>query len=125
MPSELEQLKWAVQALAQSPDDQLSLFPSFVCVADELALDFSQCFEVVLSAGLLTPKQSEFLARLDTALEASSGPDHLEIWTNTALQDHEVWVHFRQLAVDALAACDWPNEAPPSGRAIYVGPKDT
>ena len=36
----LEQLKWAVQALAAEPESQLRLFPDFVCKPDELVLEF-------------------------------------------------------------------------------------
>ncbi len=41
-------LEQAVVALAQSADVQLSLFPDFVCKADELALNFEDgLYEIV------------------------------------------------------------------------------
>ena len=44
-----DQFRWSLQALASDSDDQLSLFPDFVCKADELALDYGHWSRVARS----------------------------------------------------------------------------
>ena len=122
MASAIDQLRWAVQALALPASEQIRLFPSFVCVADELALDFSHWFEVASDGGELTSEQRVALQHLDDTLAAFSGSEHPDVWTEEALHAHPTWVQFRQQASAFLAAFDWPYEPPPSNRAIYVGP---
>jgi hypothetical protein len=46
--SALDQLKWSLQALALPFDAQRTLFPSFACTADKLALDFDHWCETAM-----------------------------------------------------------------------------
>ena len=39
-----EQLKWSLPALALPAEVQLRLFPEFVCIGDELVLDFDNWY---------------------------------------------------------------------------------
>lgn len=59
---------WTVQALAQPADVQVRLYPSFVAVADELALDHDEAQRAFLRAaqGELTYEQLEALLSSDT-----------------------------------------------------------
>ncbi len=66
----MRRLKHSLQALAMPAEVQLSLYPDFVCKADELALDFDQWKDCVNSngVGVLTDLQRRAL----TALTPSS-----------------------------------------------------
>jgi len=121
----MDQLRWAIQALALPASDQVRLFPSFVCVADELTLDFSHWFEVVSGCGGLSAEQRTALHYLDERIGAFSGAAHRDVWTVEALHAHPAWMQFRQCASGALVAFGWPQEVPPTNRAIYLGPKNT
>jgi hypothetical protein len=121
----LLRLQWSIQAIAQDAHVQRSLFPHFVCVADELALDFAEhhgAFEDSASAASLTPAQRESIRALDRALDAMSGPEHADLWTDEALDRAPEWTALRTLARTVLARMHWPTTAPPTDRAIYVGP---
>ncbi len=121
MATASDQLRWALQALAAPAEQQLQLFPSFVCVPDELALEFDQWLRAVAAEATFTAEQQVVLARLDERISAWSGPAHPEVWTTTALATHPVWSDFRALACEALAAFGWPADLPPSNRAgVYV-----
>lgn len=120
MESSLEQLKWSLQALASPAATQQSLFPTFVCVADELALDFDQWLRVATHRHTLAPEQTAALTALDELLARMSGRQHEEFWTVPALESHATWQQIRDLAHRALDAFGWPLVPPPTGRAIYV-----
>lgn len=134
-------LKWSIQALAAPAAAQLRLFPDFVCVADELAIDFEEALRGIRSAGssdagdreeaegperaeALSPAQRAAVDALDAQLEEMSGPEHAEMWTDDALHTSVAWTRVRHLAASALRTMDWPNELPPQGRAMNVGPPD-
>jgi hypothetical protein len=119
----LVHFEWAVRALAQDATIQIALFPSFVVVADELALDFEQYR--LATADRLSELGGHVVARvgeLDAALEAMSGPEHLDLWTDEALRSAREWVTVRALARRVLEAAVWRNTPPPIGRAAYIAP---
>lgn len=122
--SAIEHLKWALQALAQPSDTQIELFPAFVCVPDELVLDYDEWFRKVRNEHDLTPEQLNSLRKLDAAIEKESGPSHAELWTEAALHTDPRWERFRELARNALAAFDWPMSVPRRDRAFYLHKND-
>jgi hypothetical protein len=71
----LEPLKHALQALAMPATIQIALFPDFVCKADELALDFDNYREAVITneAFSLTQAQRDSLEGINVRLDAISG----------------------------------------------------
>jgi hypothetical protein len=113
----LTQLKWALQALAASPDNQASLFPEFVSVPDELALDFDHWRDVAVSNSQdLSPRQLHSLAVIDAHLKKMSrnGSDFdATYWTLDGLRTHLRWSYARELAKNALAEFGWAVELPP------------
>lgn len=117
-----QHLMWAVQALAQPADVQPTLFPTVVVVADELALDFDDQRRLAEAhvSGSWSLDQRAAIAALDRELTEMSGPDKPELWSDRGCLDHPRWAVVRQLARAALAAFNWPDEPPPSGRAVYV-----
>ena len=66
----LDQLKWSLQALALPYDAQRSLFPSFACTADELALDFDHWCETAGHQHAFTADQLSALASVTAVLSA-------------------------------------------------------
>jgi hypothetical protein len=119
----LERLEWSIRALAQSADKQMELFPEFVCVADELALDFDEHYQRFLAEGFgdLESEARQKLAALDEYLSSFSGPDNAELWTDEALGKAPEWRKTRELAKDVIARMGWSSQPPPKDRAIYVG----
>jgi hypothetical protein len=119
----LQRLEWSVRALAQPPEVQRKLFPSFVCVPDELALDFEEGLDLAgVAASGLTRAQKAALDELDRIISSVSGPAHPEVWADEALEDREEWRLIRKAAQDLIRAMGWTHEPPPSDRgAIYIG----
>jgi hypothetical protein len=117
----LVRLKWAVQALALPANEQRGLFPSFVLVGDELALDFYECRETALKDHALTDDQLSALESLDTTLSHMTAENNMELWDEPGV-DHPRWGEVRETAKDALKRLGWNLDTPPKDRAIYVGP---
>jgi hypothetical protein len=116
---------WAVQALAQPADVQPELFPDFVVVADELALEFDAARLVAESqvGRAWSARQHQAVAYLDARLsEMGARP---ELWSNEGCLDHPRWSEVRQLAREVLAVFGWSPARPPLGRVVYVrgGPR--
>jgi hypothetical protein len=124
MTNALEQLKYSIQALALPADIQLSLFPDFVCKADELALDFDNWWQTVLNQEItLTSRQLVLLSKLDNLLGKMSGTSNEALWTETSLRTNENWTAVRELAQATLEAFGWSLEVPPSNKSIYIPSK--
>jgi len=117
----LVRLKWAVQALALPANEQRDLFPSFVLVGDELALDFYECREIALKDHALTDDQLAALESLDATLSKMTAENNMELWEEPGV-DHPRWEEVRNNAKDALKRLGWSMDTPPKDRAIYVGP---
>lgn len=115
---------WAVQALAASGSEQKQLFPEFVDVTDELALDHEETQAAFFASAQpsLSPQQREALELLDQQLETMSGPENSHLWTDDSLCGAAEWERVRQLAVAVLRVMGWPIEKPPQDRSIYIGP---
>jgi|ERR1039457_5837110 hypothetical protein len=122
----LERLKHSIQLLACPAEVQLNLLPSFVCKADELALEFDQWRLVAMSnfGSELTASQLSCLDAIDSFLSelTDMGPEH---WTDDVVRKSTEWQGVRDLATAALASFNWPTEAPPSHADEYVSAKGT
>ena len=81
---------WAVQALAQPADVQPTLFPPFVVVADELALEFDHWRRVAegQAGAPWSPGQRAAVAALDRLLSEMSGPGKPEVWLEPGCLGH-------------------------------------
>ena len=119
-----QQFQWAVQALAQPADVQITLFPSFVVVADELALDFDnwrQAFDSNFGTSW-SPAQREAVEFLDQILDEMSGPNNPELWLHKECLNHPKWSEVRRLAEKVLSAFQWPSDVPPTDRGVIYTP---
>jgi hypothetical protein len=122
--SSLDQLKWALQALALPYEAQRNLFPSFACIADELALDFDHWRATAMHQHHFTPDQIAALASLDALLTEMTAEKDSGLWTDDALAHSPRWETVREHALNALGAFHWTLETPPSSRAVFVGPRE-
>ena len=121
----LDQFRWSLQALAANAEVQRSLFPGFVCKAEELALDFGQWSEVALRYFEVedSGEHIEAIRTLDQRLDAMGlqGVEFDEaLWREEALEDRPQWEEVRKLAKLALSRFGWIVETPPYGRSIYA-----
>ena len=112
-------MMWSVQALAAPADVQRMLFPDFVCVPDELALEFDEAFREYASGAEPPPV---CLTQLDNKLAMMSGQENKELWEEPALAHAREWDEVRVLAKHALDDLRWPATSPPLDRNFYVGP---
>jgi hypothetical protein len=115
-------LRRSVQALAQPAAVMIRLFPGFVCVGDELALEFEEGLREARAAGLAeSPTAREALQALDAYLAVLSGPPNEEFWLEPeSLRTDERWETIRSLARATLLAFGWPDATPELNGAIYV-----
>lgn len=115
-------LKYSLQALAQTANVQINLFPDFVQVADELALDFNYWHLVVLQNNHeLTDYQKDLLLALDDYLsEISKGVLKEELWTIDALQERSEWEKVRVFARKILEEFKWKLDLPLFDRNQYI-----
>ena len=118
----LTRLRHSLQALAMPADVQLSLFPDFVCKADELALDFDHWRLCVVTNDdfKLTDQQQALLATLDEQVAAMSEAEHSPLWTEEALRTRPEWANVRRLATETLVAFAWDVDTPPSYGHEYI-----
>lgn len=120
--STIDELKRCLQALAQPADVQVSLFPDFVVVGDELALSFDEALTRHRAAnGSFSSGQASSLEALDAYLEELSGPHNETFWCDPAsLESDPRWQRIRDFARTALDAFAWAAVVPPPDGAIYV-----
>jgi hypothetical protein len=119
----VSELRRCVQALAQPASMQVSLFPDFAVVGDELALQFEGALVAYRSsAPAPLSTQAVALELLDGYLSQLSGPENSSFWDDpSALPSDARWQRVRDLAQAVLSAFDWPDEPPPRDGATYVG----
>lgn len=117
----LSRLEWSVRALAQSATVQRGLFPSFVCVPDELALEFDESRRLIEDASVeLTKDQSAAIARLDSQIESMSGEHNAHFWTDEALESAPEWEVVRAAARHVVSIFEWPQQPPAPTSQTYV-----
>lgn len=121
--ADLLRFEWAVRALAQDADTQMTLYPHFTCVADELALDFDEHRRKLTGTDYtLSEEQAVVIEQLDNRIASISGPNNERFWTDGALKAAPEWNEIRLLARSVLREMGWPDAPPPANRALYIGP---
>lgn len=121
-----QRLERAVLALAQPAHVQLSLFPDFVCKADELALDFEEALDGFFGyEAEIEEHERVELTALDRLILSKSGKANEGFWTDDALQKHPTWDTIRAAAKATAAAFGWELRRPPESGAIYIGSAST
>lgn len=119
----MNKIKWVTQAIAQSCDIQKSLFPDFVNVADELAVEWEMALDELNDlniAYLITAQQLNSIKKLDDYMLSISGPNNIQYWNNIALCQSEEWQKMREMAIDILSIMKWEKKIPSKSKAIYI-----
>lgn len=116
----------SLNALRLPAERQRELFPPFVVVADELALDFDNWYGVVHRArqrGELADWPEDAVAtldELDALLTAMSETHDDELWSPEGLSQRREWGEVRRLAARILGLFHWPIEDPGPSLDGYV-----
>jgi hypothetical protein len=110
-------LQHALQRIALEPQEQVAQFPSFVVMADELALDLDHWTEVCRAWRYVEGEVAVRLTVMGELLGSMSGREQATRWTEKALADDPGWQQARAMAREALRVAGWPQEVPPTPEA--------
>lgn len=96
-----------VQTAAATFDVQKTIHPEdFACLADEIAIGFSESLRWFRVGGFLhgflMEGQLSVLSQLDEHFSSFSGQHHADLWTEEAIQSSPTWARVRVLAHDVL-----------------------
>jgi hypothetical protein len=115
----IKRLKWSLQALVRPSKEQLSLYPDFVSIGDELVLEFDQHFKAVRNNKELTLSELHALNELDDFLEKHSGVNYQRMYLEPTGLNEPEWNEIRKLAKAALNEFGWEDEIPPKERGDF------
>lgn len=119
--SAAKRLEWAVRALHQPAAKQAVLYPTFVCLADELALDFTEWLQFAEQhAPRWTASQRASLQAIDTHLATMTESQRPDLWTTEALASAPEWETARVLACAAVHAFGWSTDPPRPSPETFV-----
>jgi hypothetical protein len=106
----LAQLQSALRALALPYDQQKEALPSFVALADELALEFDHWWQVVACRATrqeIPPDADGLLKRIARQLAEMSERHDPELWSDMSVQARAEWATLREVAFETLRALGW------------------
>ncbi|AXH62568.1 hypothetical protein ABN306_20915 [Providencia huaxiensis] len=115
----MEQLEWITRAFMQPSDTQMRLFPDFVNVADQLAVEWEIALDDI-NYELLSIEQSSAIKELDDYMLSISGSNNIHFWNNEALSSYIEWENMRALARNVVVSMGWSESPPPEDNAIYI-----
>ena len=123
----LLRFEWSVRALAQPAHVQLGLYPDFVCVADELVLEFDEWRQKILDSPVASnwsEGRMRMIDELDQQIVRMSEEHDEDLWTERALVERGEWGRIRELAERLVQEMNWSSEPPPRDRDLFVGPPE-
>lgn len=114
----LQQLQWAIQALAANEADQPALFPDFVCVCCELINDFGNWYHATIwrESLVFTERQRQSLESLNKRIDVL---EHTVCFSNSILEKED-WCELRTSASECLSMFGWQRNPPPINRSVYI-----
>lgn len=117
----INQLKFAIQALSLEAEGQISSFPEFVMVTDELLLEFDNWRNAAVAKypNYFSAEQLRILNEIDTFIKKYE-LDNPNMPIAEELKTSSFWSKLRLLAKEALAKFDWMSETPPDNWVTYV-----
>ena len=119
----MSKIKWVTQVFAQNSEVQKSLFPEFVNVADELAVEWEIALDELKENSEFTEEQRLAIKMLDDYMLSISGPANIQYWNNDALCHSTEWRNMRKLAKNILNIMGWDFITPQKSDAIYINNK--
>ena len=104
-PTQIDRLRDAVRALAQSDEEARAA----VAQPDELAFHFDESYTTFITAADALPgaSQLEALQQLDTQILSMTGPEYAALWTRDAFLHIEEWRQIRAIAQRILDEFGW------------------
>ena len=105
LESKYRMLLLGLKPLATSYEKQLKLYPDFVALPDELALDFDDGYQLVpelKDAGLISQPAFDLLSQIDQLLEQMTNREKGDVWSMEGFKQNPVWQECRALAINAL-----------------------
>ena len=115
----MEQLEWVTRAFMQPSDTQMRIFPDFVNVADQLAVEWEIALDDI-NYELLSIEQSSMIKEFDDYMLSISGPSNVRFWDNEALSSSTEWENMRILARKIVVSMGWLETPPLNDNAIYI-----
>ena len=118
-----DRYQWIIQALSLPAEEQVRLFPDFVPVGDELALEHEETHTAFLKPGAtdLTTAQLAAIRTLDQWLQTMTDLHDLALWSTKAVATRPEWEEARRLAKKVLLEMRWPHRTPPKERGyLYI-----
>ena len=108
-------------ALASTAEVQLALFPSGVCIGDELVSDFDRHKQAFLASQETTAPQRHALDALEAFIAELSGPHNVVFWCDPEpLTEDPRWEQIRELSRAALQSLGWEYSLPIKNGATYA-----
>ncbi len=98
-----------VRNLSLSGTEALANLPAGLHRADALALSFDDQYTSFMESMTNLPGQAQLLSlqELDSALNAISGPQNAELWTDASFASDPRWNNIRSLAQKVLVEFGW------------------
>ncbi len=113
----IKQLKWSIQVLALEANEQVSCFPEFVVVTDELLLDFDNWYEVALCNFQEFFNQDQQTALKELYLHLDSYTVQEQFTSNIEeLKQSNFWIILRARSKSVLSIMGWEEAKPGNGR---------
>ncbi|QMT33966.1 hypothetical protein LNQ82_05720 [Conchiformibius steedae DSM 2580] len=108
------ELRLAIQALAQPSNIQKKLVQNSPIVGEELILYYSDAIESYFESDHLDMSASQNIAlkQLDDFILSKSGHEYQDIWLNPEKLDGSEWQHIRYLATIVAKEFNWTLESP-------------
>ncbi len=102
-------LHMAIRILAMPGREALAELPSCSNRADRLALTFDEHYTEYMQTMTVLPAEAKLLSlqALDAALNAISGPENLDLWTDASFTLDPSWDNIRLLAQQVMFEFDW------------------
>ena len=102
-------LHMAIRILALPGREALAELPAASNRADRLALSFDEHYTEYMQTMTILPGEKQMLSlqALDSALNAISGPENLDLWTDASFINDPAWDEIRELAERVMFEFDW------------------
>lgn len=117
----INQLKWSLQSLSIEAECQLTSFPDFVVVTDELLLEFDTWYITAIGnyPDFFSDEQIKILKDIYLFMD-NLPPQNMGTTIEEELKSLPFWKDLRILAKEALKKFDWTSETPPHDRTTYI-----
>jgi hypothetical protein len=124
----LLRFEWSVRALAQPAHVQLGLYPDFVCVGDELVLEFDEWRQKFLDSPVASnwsEGRVRMIDEIDQQIVRMTDQHDEDLWLDRrALAERGEWGRLRELAERLIQEMNWSDDPPPPERDLFVGPPE-